>query len=69
MALSAKRPSRGDEARRRILDEVREASGKKRRLNAEIDESVYRQIKMRAAEEGRSISDITRDLWLEYLSK
>ena len=69
MALSAKRPSRGDAARRRIPGEVTEASGRKRRLNAEIDESVYRRIKMKAAEEGRSISDITRDLWTEHLSK
>lgn len=69
MALSAKRPSHGDAACRRILDEVTEASGRKRRLNAEIDEEIYRRIKMRAAEEGRSISDITRDLWTEHLSK
>lgn len=69
MALSAKRPSRGDEARQRILKEVTETTEKKKRLNAEIEESLYRQIKMRAVEEGRSISDITRDLWSEYLSK
>ena len=69
MALSAKRPSRGDEVRQRILNEVTETSGRKRRLNAEIDEEAYRKIKMKAAEEGRSISDITRDLWNEYLSK
>lgn len=69
MALSAKRPSRGDEARQRILREVTEAAEKKKRLNAEIEESLYRKIKMKAVEEGRSISDITRDLWSEYLSK
>lgn len=69
MALSAKRPSRGDEARKRILHDVTEASGKKKRLNAEIEEALYRRIKMKAVEEGRSISDITRDLWSEYLSK
>ncbi|GGX72753.1 hypothetical protein GCM10007385_46930 [Tateyamaria omphalii] len=69
MALSAKRPSRGDEARQRILKEVTETTEKKKRLNAEIEESLYRQIKMKAVEEGRSISDITRDLWSEYLSK
>ena len=40
-----------------------------KRLNAEIEETLYRKIKMRAVEEGRSISDITRDLWSEYLSK
>ena len=69
VALSAKRPSRGDEARQRILKEVTEAAERKKRLNAEIEESLYRQIKMKAVEEGRSISDITRDLWSEYLSK
>lgn len=69
MALSAKRPSRGDEVRKRILHEVIETTEKKKRLNAEIEEALYRKIKMRAVEEGRSISDITRDLWSEYLSK
>ena len=69
MALSAKRPSRGDEARQRILHKVTEITEKKKRLNAEIEEVLYRKIKMRAVEEGRSISDITRNLWIEYLSK
>jgi methionine aminopeptidase len=69
MALSAKRPSRGDEARNRILHEVTETTEKKKRLNAEIEEALYRKIKIKAVEEGRSISDITRDLWSEYLSK
>ena len=69
MALSAKRPSRGDDARKRILHEITETTEKKKRLNAEIEETLYRKIKMRAVEEGRSISDITRDLWSEYLNK
>jgi TRAP-type C4-dicarboxylate transport system substrate-binding protein len=70
MGLSAKRPSRGDEARQRILQEVTEtATEKKKRLNAEIEESLYKRIKMKSVEDGRSISDITRDLWSEYLSK
>lgn len=69
MALSAKRPSRGDEARQRILHDVTETNEKKKRLNAEIEETLYRKIKMKAVEEGRSISDITRNLWVEYLSK
>lgn len=68
MALTAKRPSKGDEARKRIMQDVTETSEKKRRLNAEIEDSLYRRIKIRTAEEGRSISDITRALWVEYLS-
>ncbi|KAA8605139.1 hypothetical protein AL036_20505 [Salipiger aestuarii] len=69
MALSTKRPSRGDEARSRIMEDVTGTTEKKRRLNAEIEDSLYRQIKARAVEEGRSMSDITRQLWIEYLSK
>lgn len=69
MALSAKRPSRGDVTRKRILQDVTEVNEKKKRLNADIEESLYRRIKMKSVEEGRSISDITRDLWSEYLSR
>ena len=69
MALSTKRPSRGDATRQRLMENVTETTEKKRRLNAEIEDSLYRKIKMRAAEEGRTISEITRTLWIEYLSK
>ncbi|MAM39066.1 MAG: hypothetical protein CL949_11335 [Erythrobacter sp.] len=67
MALTAKRPSRGDEARKRIMQDIKEGSEKKRRLNAEIEDSLYRRIKIRAAEENRTISEITRELWVEFL--
>ena len=69
MGLSSKRPSRGDEARQRILHEITDVNEKKKRLNAEIEESLYKRIKMKSVEEERSISDITRDLWSEYLNK
>lgn len=68
MALTAKRPSRGDEARKRIMQDIKDGSKKKRRLNAEIEDSLYRRIKIRAAEENRTISEITRELWIEFLS-
>lgn len=69
MALSTKRPSRGDATRQRLMSDVTEAAEKKRRLNADIEDTLYRRIKMQAAEEGRTISEITRTLWIEYLSK
>ena len=69
MALSSKRPSQRDEIKTRLLNDVAETKEKKCRLNAEIEDSLYRRIKGRAAEEGRTISSITRDLWIEYLSK
>lgn len=69
MALSSKRPSQRDEVKTKLLSDVTETYEKKRRLNAEIEDSLYRRIKGRAAEEGQTISSITRDLWIEYLSK
>lgn len=69
MALSSKRPSQRDEIKLKLLSDVIEANEKKRRLNAEIEDSLYRRIKGRAAAEGRTISSITRELWFEYLSK
>jgi hypothetical protein len=69
MALSSKRPSRHDESRSKLMRDVTETIERKRRLNAEIEDGLYRRIKARAAEDGRTISDITRELWLEYLSR
>ncbi|GGA29504.1 MULTISPECIES: hypothetical protein [Salipiger] len=69
MALSAKRPTRADTTRQRLMEKVTDTTERKKRLNAEIEESLYRRIKTRAAEEGLTISEITRRLWIEYLSK
>ena len=69
MGLTSKRPSKGDETRARLLSDVSDTTEKKKRLNADVEESIYRRIKMRSAEEGRTISEITRELWIEYLSK
>ena len=69
MALSSKRPSQRDTIKSKLLNDVTETNEKKRCLNAEIEDSLYRRIKGKAAEDGRTISSITRDLWIEYLSK
>lgn len=53
MALSSKRPSQRDEVKTRLLSDVTETNERKRRLNAEIEDSLYRRIKGRAAEEGK----------------
>lgn len=66
MALSARRPSRTKE---HLLEEVRNTTEAKKRLNVEVEESLYRRMKARAMDDERSISDITRQLWIGYLSK
>lgn len=69
MVLKANRPSKGDEARRKIMEDITDISEPKRRLNVDVEDSLYRRIKVRVAEEGKTITEITRDLWIEYLSK
>lgn len=67
--LSTNRPSKATKTREKLLKEVTDISDKKHRLNTDIEEKLYKKIKIQAIEEGRSISDITRQLWVEYLSK
>ena len=67
MSLSAKRPSK---LKDRLMQEVKDdAHGPKKRLNTDVEANLYRRIKKQAVLEERSISDITRQLWIEYLSK
>lgn len=66
MSLSTKRPSRVKE---HLLHEVQDIGGPKKRLNAVVEADLYLRIKSQAVREDRSISDITRTLWIEYLSK
>lgn len=69
MALSTKRPSRGDETREKLLRDVKGSAGGTKRLNIEIDADLYKRLKMRSAEEDRSMSDIVRDIVTSYLNK
>ena len=68
--MSARRPSRGEAARDRMLREVTsDGGGRPRRLSVEVGQELAHQIKIRAAQEDRTISEITRELWLAYLNK
>ena len=39
----------------------------KKRLNVNIPEKLYKMMKIRATEDGKSVSKITRELWEKYL--
>jgi macrodomain Ter protein organizer (MatP/YcbG family) len=65
MALSTKRPSE----KNRLLEEVRATTTPTRRLNIDVEATLYRRMKTQAVKEDRTLSDITRQLWQEYLSK
>jgi hypothetical protein len=66
MPLSTQRPSA---EKRRLLEELRESAPPLKRLNADIEASLYRKVKAQAVKEDRTLSEITRELWLEYLRK
>jgi hypothetical protein len=68
MALSTKRPSTEKE-KRRLIAEVQETAVRTRRLNADIELPIYRRMKAQAVAEDRTLAEITRELWIEYLRK
>ena len=68
MKLTTDRPSQRDVAKNRIIENL-SGSGQAKRLNVQFDADFYQRMKMRAAEENRTISSITQQLWREYLSK
>ena len=68
--MSARRPSRAEQAHDRMLRDVTTSEvGQIRRLSVELPLELAKEIKIRAATEDRTISDITRALWVEYLNK
>jgi len=67
MSLSVKRPTKN--IKEQLLEEVQNINVPKKRLNAEIEADLYRQIRSRALMEDRSVSEITRQLWIQYLAQ
>lgn len=65
MALSTKRPSAKD----RLLQSMQDTAGPVRRMNIDVDAQLYRRMKRQALEEDRTLSAITRELWLKYLEQ
>lgn len=65
--LRAKTTRRRTETKERVLEEV--AKEETTRLNAVVPMSLHKAVKVQAATEGRSITDILIDSLNEYLSK
>lgn len=66
MTLNAKRPSQINPEKAKLLNQVTGTATK--RLNADVDPGLYHKIKVHCAIENRSISEMTRFLWVEYLN-
>ena len=67
--LSARTAGRASSAHERMLAQVREETLPMRRLNIEVEEDLFRKIKMQAVREDRSVAAITRSMWIAYLNK
>ncbi len=68
MSLTTKRPGR-EATRERLVDEVLAENKKRHRINIDVGDAMYKRLKIQAVQEGRTVADITRSLWNEYLSK
>lgn len=71
MALNSKRPSRdrSEVAEKIKADLVGQGADKPKRLNVIVDESLLRRMKRHALNEDKTISEITRELWITHMSK
>jgi|JI7StandDraft_1071085.scaffolds.fasta_scaffold120767_2 hypothetical protein len=68
MKLKPQRPSKGEEIRSQIMQDITDTKKElSKRLNVEIDIELYRQIKIQSAKEGRTIAEITTELWTKYI--
>ena len=69
MAISQK-PTPGGETQRGTKEELsRVPTADAKRLNVPVPPDLYRRMKQRAASEDRTMAEITRDLWVDYLSR
>jgi hypothetical protein len=71
MGLNAKRPSTTrdkemEKAKAALMDEAEE---KTKRLNVIVEESLLKRMKSFALEEGKTVSEITRELWLTHMNR
>lgn len=64
MTLTTKRPS----STKSKLAAAITGDGEKARLNAEMEKELYKRCQRQALDEGRSVSEITRALWVDYLN-
>lgn len=71
MALNAKRPSttRQEEMEKAKAALMDEAEDKPKRLNVIVEEALLKRMKSFALEEGKTVSEITRELWLAHMSR
>ncbi len=67
MSLSVKRPTKN--IKEQLLEDIQDTNVPKKRLNAEIEADLYRRIRSKALMEDRSVSEITRQLWIQYLAQ
>lgn len=65
MSFNAKRPSQINPGKAKLLTQV--SDNATIRLNADVDPNLYHAIKVHCALENRSISEMTRFLWVQYL--
>ena len=68
-SLSTKRPSQSEDFKSKLIQDVQGEGADFARLNFEIEKNLARQLKVKCAEQGRTMSNVVRELIITYLSK
>lgn len=69
MGLSNKRPSKGEEVRKKLMDDITDSKEKMIRLSIDLPKSLRKGLKIKSAEEGRTEAAIVRELLWDYINQ
>jgi hypothetical protein len=67
--LSTKRPSQSDAFKEKLIQDVQGEGDEIVRVNFTIEKRLARELKVKCAQDGRTISDLLRGYVLGYLGK
>ncbi|MCY3726649.1 MAG: hypothetical protein OXF95_08435 [Rhodobacteraceae bacterium] len=67
MTLTTKNPSRAT-IEDKLVDKE-STKEKLHRISIDVGDTMYKNLKIRAVQENRTVADITRSLWHDYLNK
>jgi len=68
MAINQRPTGSGRQTQEQVKEDLaRPRADESKRLNVPVPPELYQQMKRQAVEEDRSLAEITRELWLQYL--
>lgn len=69
MSLSNKRPSKGEDIRKKLMADITDSKEKMVRLSIDLPEPLRKGLKIKSAEEGRTEAAIVQELLGNYINQ